>query len=556
MHEHSEEARRNRFEQKPNATIGRLFVLFVLAAAVAAPFSVVAQQAYPPNGSAFPTVTLTGSPANHVPAPNPPNQQSTWNTELAGHDDLQGRSAYQPLIVNQNGREIAFVGHHTGSAMNPLTGKVEPNGTSIVDVTDVAHTKYLAHIPGAADGGEEGGGAQMVRVCSGDVLPHAVRGKWYMLRPNGSTSHEIFDVTDPSHPEYLTTVVEGPSGTHKSWWECDTGIAYLVSNKRIEGWKGGNHFKIYDLSNPARPVYIRDFGLLGSQPGATSHEGMGEATGIHGMISAGPAKNRVYAAYGTGSNGVIQILDRQKLLTAFKNPVKPTTEEMLAPQVGFVAMSPDQGAHTTFPVYGLPVPEFQGYTGKESLKKRDLLIVPSEASRGDHCAPGPGRGGAGGGEPAREDRPAPHLAFLVDVTNEQAPWNLSTFRVADTDFCGKGGRFGAHAMTESFYPPYYGKLAIFSWFNAGTRIFDMRDPFAVREIAYFIPAPNKNTMAFCADGVSHPEGDPKITPACTKVIQTNNVELDDRGLIYSADRAGTGLHIIRLTGEAAAVAAK
>jgi hypothetical protein len=303
-------------------------------------------------------------------------------------------------------------------------------------------------------------------------------------------------------------------------------------------------------------VYIRDFGLLGSQPGATSHEGMGEATGIHGMISAGPAKNRVYAAYGTGSNGVIQILDRQKLLTAFKNPLKPTTEEMLAPQVGFVAMSPDQGAHTTFPVYGLPVPEFQGYTGKESLKTRDLLIVPSEASRGDHCAPGPGRGGAGASGNAPEDRPAPHLAFLVDISNEKAPWNLSTFRVPDGDFCAKGGRFGAHAMTELFYPPYYGKLAIFSWFNAGTRIFDMRDPFAVQEVAYFIPAPNANTMAFCADGVSHPAGDPKINAACTKVIQTNNVELDDRGLIYSADRAGTGLHIIRLTGHAAEVAAK
>jgi hypothetical protein len=533
----------------------QLFVVFLLAAAAAVPLSLVAQQAYPPNGSSFPTITLNGGPANHEPPPNPPNQQSAWNTELAGHNDLQGRSAYQPLIVKQNGREIAYVGHHTGSAMNPLTRKVEPNGTSIVDVTDAAHTKYLAHIPGSAEGGEEGGGAQMVRVCSGDVLPHATRGKWYLLRPNGSTSHELFDVTDPAHPEYMVTIVEGLSGTHKSWWECDTGIAYLVSNKRAEEWRGGNHFKIYDLSNPARPVYIRDFGLLGSQPGATSHEGMGEATGIHGMISAGPAKNRVYAAYGTGSNGVIQILDRQKLLTAFKNPLKPTTEEMLAPQVGFVAMSPDQGAHTTFPVYGLPVPEFQGYTGKESLKTRDLLIVPSEASRGDHCAPGPGRGGAGGAA-AREDRAAPHLAFLVDITSEAAPWNLSTFRVPDADFCGKGGRFGAHAMTELFYPPYYGKLAIFSWFNAGTRIFDMRDPFAVQEVAYFIPAPNENTMAFCADGVSHPAGDPKITPACTKVIQTNNVELDDRGLIYSADRAGTGLHIIRLTGQAAAIVAR
>jgi hypothetical protein len=33
-------------------------------------------------------------------------------------------------------------------------------------------------------------------------------------------------------------------------------------------------------------------------------------------------------------------------------------------------------------------------------------------------------------------------------------------------------------------------------------------------------------------------------------IQTNNVELDDRGYIYLADRAGTGMHIVKLTGAA------
>jgi len=62
-----------------------------------------------------------------------------------------------------------------------------------------------------------------------------VRGKWYLLRPNGSVSHEIYDVTDPAHPTRLVTVVEGLTGTHKSWWECDTGIAYLVGNSRPEG---------------------------------------------------------------------------------------------------------------------------------------------------------------------------------------------------------------------------------------------------------------------------------------------------------------------------------
>jgi hypothetical protein len=33
-------------------------------------------------------------------------------------------------------------------------------------------------------------------------------------------------------------------------------------------------------------------------------------------------------------------------------------------------------------------------------------------------------------------------------------------------------------------------------------------------------------------------------------MQTNNVEVDDRGLIYIVDRANTGLHILELTGNA------
>jgi len=511
--------------------------ILLLVCFLTAPLAVLAQS-LPPDGPAIPTIALTGAPAVQEPAPNPPDQQSAWNMELAGFDDLQGRSAYQPIIIKEGNREIAYVGHHTGSAMNPLTGVVEPNGTSIVDVTDPAKPKYLAHIPGSTQAGEEAGGAQMVRVCSGDTLPHAVHGKWYLLRPLGSQAQEIYDVTDPAHPTRLVQIVGDLDHTHKSWWECDTGIAYLVANAPAEGWKG-QHMKIYDLSDPAKPKYIRDFGLVGQQPNATTYEGVEKGIAIHGMISAGTAKNRVYAAYGTGANGVIQILDRKKLLTAFENPVKPTTEEMLAPQIGYLTMSPDQGAHTTFPIFAEPIPEFQGHA---ALKTRDLLIVPSESSRGDHCSPGP----AG-------DRAGPHLAFLVDISNEVTPWPISTFRVPENpgDYCGKGGRFGTHSVAESFYPPYYGKIAIFSWFNAGTRVFDIRDPFAVQEVAYFIPAPNKYTMSFCpSDGVSHAAGDPKITPACQKVIETNNVEVDDRGLIYSADRAGTGLHIMRLTGHA------
>src|SRR5580693_7915906 len=86
------------------------------------------------------------------------------NMELVGYNDLQARSAYQPVIQKQGDRWIAYIGHHAGVQPNPLTGKPEQNGTSIVDVTDPKRPQYLAHIPGeTVENGSAGGGAQMVR---------------------------------------------------------------------------------------------------------------------------------------------------------------------------------------------------------------------------------------------------------------------------------------------------------------------------------------------------------------------------------------------------------
>src|SRR5215813_1533100 len=75
------------------------------------------------------------------------------NMRLVGMNDLQARSAYQPTIHRQGDRYIAYIGHHGGTPdvpkpLNTVTGQAEFNGTSIVDVTDPAHPKYLAHIPG------------------------------------------------------------------------------------------------------------------------------------------------------------------------------------------------------------------------------------------------------------------------------------------------------------------------------------------------------------------------------------------------------------------------
>ncbi|HEY7039161.1 MAG TPA: hypothetical protein VID28_09930, partial [Methylomirabilota bacterium] len=166
------------------------------------------------------------------------------NMRLVGVDDLQGRSAYQPVIHEQNGRWIAYVGHHGGKRLNPLTGQVELNGTSIVDVTDPKRPRYLHHLPGA-EGEAEAGGAAMVRVCDGKTLPHAAREKTYLLRTLGNLAHEIWDVTGPARPSRLTTVLDGLRSTHKNWWECDSGIAYLVSDGAPSGWRTNRMTKIY-----------------------------------------------------------------------------------------------------------------------------------------------------------------------------------------------------------------------------------------------------------------------------------------------------------------------
>jgi hypothetical protein len=71
--------------------------------------------------------------------------------------------------------------------------------------------------------------------------------------------------------------------THKSWWECDTGIAYLVSG--VDGWRSRRMTEVFDLSDPAKPVKIRDFGLVGQEPGTSGTV----PTDLHGMISTGPA---------------------------------------------------------------------------------------------------------------------------------------------------------------------------------------------------------------------------------------------------------------------------
>ena len=99
---------------------------------------------------------------------------------------------------------------------------------------------------------------------------------------------------------------------------------------------------------------------------------------------------------------------------------------------------------------------------------------------------------------------------VSDYTNVKP---LALFEVSELDspFARTlGARFGAH----QFHERMTSTLVYAVWFSAGLRIIDVADPTAPRDVGYFIPEP----------------------VAGNKAPQSNDVMLDDGGLIYMVDR--------------------
>lgn len=464
--------------------------------------------------------------ARVAPAPPAESPLAPHDLRLVGQNDLQARSAYQPIVHAYGERRILFVGHHAGEALNPATGYIEKNGLSILDVTDPAAPQFLAHLPPT---GTEASGTQHVQVCDGSALPSADDSKVYAIRTNGALSYEVVDVTDPAQPVFLRTIAEtgtssrpeserGDRETHKFQWECATGIAYL--NGTAPGWRVTRVLQVFDLSDPNAPKHLRDFGLAGYEPTSTEPYPEPQVAGLHQPFVVG---DRMYLGYNSGEEGTLQIVDRAEFL---RSDPAPTAANLQAPEIARIDLPSYWGVHTAKPVYDFEVAD---YADNAEARTRDLLLVASEA----------------GTFRCQEPR---DVMLIFDITEERTPLPVATFQVPEEpgDFCHRGGRFGPHSFADAYHPAFDHKLVVLAYFNAGVRVVDIRNPFEPKEVARFIPDVTANTTESCIeiDGARQ----------CDRAIQTNNVNIDDRGYIYAVDRASTGLHILELTGDARAVA--
>jgi hypothetical protein len=109
--------------------------------------------------------------------------------------------------------------------------------------------------------------------------------------------------------------------------------------------------------------------------------------------------------------------------------------------------------------------------------------------------------------------------WLLDVEDPADIKPISMFHLSELDspFARSGARFGAHQFQEHVRD----HVLYCAWFAGGVRMIDIKDPAASTEIGWFMPEP--------PSGQSSP--------------QSNDVFVDDRGLVYVIDR-NNGLDIL------------
>ena len=423
------------------------------------------------------------------------------NVRQISHLDIPGGGQ---IVVQDN---LAFVGH-----MDP------PNGTSIIDISDIENPKVLCTIPI-----EPGNHSHKVRVsgnvmlinnenhtrhlkAAGEALPKkraeleaelgraptdAELAAAFNYRAEDLPAMEnaasavydsggvrIFDISDPANPKETSFFKTHGNGVHR--FDFDGHYAYIST--RVDGYQA-NIVMIVDVSDPANPKEVSRWGLPGQWIAGGEEPYWGNLRlECHHPLRFG---DRLYVSYHAAGMVILDISDikNPKMLSHYNYhpPFRPSTHTY---------------ARMPFPIGG-----------------KDIAVVVDEQ---------PGRPRPG---------QVPAFMWIFDVTDETDPKPLSSYSMVEEDTPYRQGdllprvaRFGAHQCHERMRD----SLVYIAWFRGGLRGGDIADPSLPEEVGYFIPTP--------AEG--------------TPTVQSNDVFVDDAGRIFLLDRF-KGLDILEYTGPAA-----
>ena len=402
------------------------------------------------------------------------------NMRPVGYSDLDGRGgAFKMAIKRVGDRWYLYLGH------------LWNRGWSIVDVTDPAKPKVAKFIPGPDN----------TWTIQMDLHDNLMITALQRMAPQwgGDTSKPndegllLWDISDPLNPKQLSQWKTGSTGVHRAGYP---GGRYVNMAANMPGFNG-QILVFLDVSDPKNPKEVSRWWELGQKQGEAA-----PGPGRGGISFHGPAMiegDRAYLGYGAS----FVILD----ISDIANPKQVSRLDFVPP------FKPGISAHSVQPIPG-----------------KSVASINSEGSGGDTAMQAPTCSGP------------LDLTAMVDYKNPMQPRMISVLPipappqgVSYTSFCDKGGRFGPHNTNTLQHLPDVEKqadLIYLTYFNAGLRVFDVKDPRVPKETGYFIPPTPPKRIG--------------LLPAAL-VNQTEDVLVDTRGNIYITDKQW-GLWVLKYTG--------
>lgn len=344
-----------------------------------------------------------------------------------------------------------------------------------------------------------------------------------MTAPHGTL---IYDVSEPTRPRPLARL-EMSTGTHSHKVRVENDI--MVINRERNPFQPGapGEFKgglgIYDVSRPERPRLITNWETEGMGVHRFDFDGRyayisPTAAGYLGNIVmildlADPAKPVEIGRWwkpgqwtaggetpswkGTDHRCHHPLRLGNRLYTSYWHGgfVILDIEDMSRPKL--------VSEFNTFPPFPWPTHTCLALPFK--LQNRRIMLVASEDA---------GR--------AHEFYPA--FLWVYDITDERYPTPFASYQVDGIDGTPQPEFTGVHQFSEVVT----GTEIPVAWFAYGLRVLDLANPHAPKEVAWYMPDP-----------APRPDGTPGR-------VQSNDVTVDGRGLIYLLDRI-RGCHILERT---------
>lgn len=435
---------------------------------------------------------------------------SSHNIEVVGHTDLSGRGFNADVAVH---RGFAYVGQwgfsDWATGNNRFCPEEPDSGVAVIDATDPTSPIRVATLQNPP-----GTSAEDVVVFTaryGSLVGHDIAAVGIQVcgGSRDDTSFfrglQLFDVTDPLQPYELGRLDTGccTRGVHEidlaHRTDLERTLVYAsvpasgypdtASPSGVRDEQGRGDFRLIDVTEPANPVEVSDWGVISDPVPGLPVAGQGcDPDGNYGH-SATPSEDgtMVFVAYWDS---------------------------------GFIALDVTDPEHPVYQGRTVYAADADGDGHSASYDAtRQLLFTADE----DFCKSSPGT--------------EPGFGYLrvFDVSNFGSPEQIGSYRTPNST----GTQDVAAGDYTIHLTQLVGDTLYASWYSDGVRVIDVADPGDPQELAYFVPPAGKNPVK------------PSQRSVLTNTTQVWGVAVDEAtGLIYLSDM-NTGLWIVRRTDAAA-----